>query len=219
MDSGRGRRGAFDPIGSMKIEQRYSHLNGLEWLLVRRPAIWEEIEAVIGAVDATALKTKESKEVRKAEKLLYSPTELNRRFKEEFRALGWAESRTPYWVTHDDALIRQTVELGPDEQEARIKAAGQVPIASYNQTDFVKERVAVEVQFGKYSFIAYDTFVKHLAFYVRDQIDVGVEVLAMKSMQSEMSSGPGFYERGLYDIARQGRGVPAVPLVLIGVTP
>ena len=35
---------------------------------------------------------------------------------------------------------------------------------SYNQTDFVKDRVAVEVQFGKYAFVAHDLFVKHLCF-------------------------------------------------------
>jgi hypothetical protein len=100
-----------------------------------------------------------------------------------------------------------------------IEAAGKRAIFSYNQTDFVKRRVAVEVQFGKYSFIAYDLFVKHLAFYVGDAIDVGVEILPTKSMQEQMSSGPGYYEGALYDIARQGRGVPAVPLVLVGVQP
>ena len=47
----------------------------------------------------------------------------------------------------------------------------------------------VEVQFGKYAFVAYDLFVKHLAFYVRDTIDVGIEVLPMKSLQKSMSSG------------------------------
>lgn len=60
---------------------------------------------------------------------------------------------------------------------------------------------------------------KHLAFYVGDAIDVGVEILPMKEMQQQMSSGPGYYEGALYDLARQGRGVPAVPLVLIGVLP
>lgn len=106
-----------------------------------------------------------------------------------------------------------------EEQKAEIEAAGEKPIFSYNQTDFVKDRVAIEVQFGKYSFVAYDLFVKHLAFYVRDQIDVGIEILAMKSLQSNMSSGPGYYEGELYNIIRNGRGVPAVPLVLIGVEP
>lgn len=78
--------------------------------------------------------------------------------------------------------------------------------------------VAVEVQFGKYSFVAYDLFVKHLAFYVGD-VDVGVEILPMKELQQEMNSGPSYYEGELYNLIREGRGVPAVPLVLLGVAP
>jgi len=81
----------------------------------------------------------------------------------------------------------------------------------------VKNRVALEVQFGKYSFVAYDLFVKHLAFYIGDQIDVGIEILPMKSIQSKMSSGPAYYEGELYNVVRQGRGVHAVPLVIIGI--
>ena len=33
-----------------------------------------------------------------------------------------------------------------------------------------------------------------------------------------MSSGVGYYEGELYDLIREGRGVPAVPLVLIGIS-
>lgn len=40
-----------------------------------------------------------------------------------------------------------------------------------------------------------------------------------KKTWEEMSSGPGYYEGALYDVARQGRGVPAVPLVVVGVAP
>jgi hypothetical protein len=83
----------------------------------------------------------------------------------------------------------------------------------------VQDRVAVEVQFGKYAFVAYDLFVKHLAFYVGDRIDVGVEILPMKSLQMEMSSGVPYYEGELYNVIRQGRGVPAVPLLIVGVEP
>lgn len=90
---------------------------------------------------------------------------------------------------------------------------------SYNQTDFVKERVAVEVQFGKYSFLAHDLFVKHVSFYVSDIIDVGIEILPMKELEVEMSSGVPYYERDLLNVIRQGRGVPSVPLVLVGILP
>lgn len=151
---------------------------------------------------------------------LYSPIALNREFTRLLRQeRGWAESRVKYWVTKDERLIRKTLALPAAEQKREIEAAGETPIFSYNQTDFVRDRVAVEVQFGKYAFVAYDLFVKHLAFYVGDQIDVGVEILPMKAMQSQMSSGVAYYEGEFYNVVRQGRGVPAVPLILLGISP
>lgn len=203
----------------MKIVQFYSHLNGHEWLLVHHPEIWREIRSIISAVNAEKYKTKVSKEKGMKGKILYSPTALNARFSEDFQKAEWHESRTSYWVTEDYDLIRKTLHLPADKQKREIEVAGRRAIFSYNQTDFVKQRVAVEIQFGKYSFIAYDLFVKHLAFYVGDAIDLGIEILAMKSMQEQMSSGVGYYEGSLYDLARQGRGVPAVPLILVGIAP
>jgi hypothetical protein len=38
----------------------------------------------------------------------------------------------------------------------------------------------------------------------------------MKSLQAEMSCRPGYYEGELYNVIRNGRGVPAVPLVIVG---
>jgi hypothetical protein len=203
----------------MKIVQIYSHLNGLEYLLVHKKKLWEEVKQVIESVDGNACKTKVSKEKTMSGKMLFSPIDMNKAFTKLLTGKAWSESRVSYWVTKNEKLIRQTLAKPAEEQKAEIEAAGESPIYSYNQTDFVKDRVAIEVQFGKYSFVAYDLFVKHLAFYVRDQIDVGIEILAMKSLQSNMSSGPGYYEGELYNIIRNGRGVPAVPLVIIGVEP
>jgi len=39
----------------------------------------------------------------------------------------------------------------------------------------------------------------------------------MKELQAEMSSGVAYYEGELYNVLRQGRNTPAVPLVLLGV--
>ena len=203
----------------MRIVETYSHLNGLEYLMVHKPALLEEIRAVIGGVNAEALKTKISKEKTMKGKALYSPTEMNAAMKEGFEGLGWAESRTSYWVTKDANLIRKTMNMDTAAQKQSIEEAGQEAIFSYNQTDFVKDRVAVEVQFGKYSFVAFDLFVKHMAFFVGDVIDLGIEILPMKELQAEMSSGPGYYEGELYNLIRQGRGIPAVPLIIMGVAP
>lgn len=203
----------------MKISETYSHLNGLEFLLVHQPKLWKEIQDVITKVNAEACKTKVSKEKTMKGKLLYSPVAMNLNFSKLLRAKSWEESRVSYWVTKNEKLIRKTLTMPAQEQKKEIEDMGETPIFSYNQTDFVKNRVAVEVQFGKYSFVAYDLFVKHLAFYIGDRIDVGIEILPMKSIQSQMSSGVAYYEGELYNVVRQGRGVPAVPLVILGIEP
>ena len=203
----------------MKIIEIYSHLNGLEFLIVHKPKLWKEIKRVIRYVDAKACKTKVSKEKGIVGKLLYSPIDMNTHFKKLLSEVGWKESRVSYWVTKSEKLIRKTLSMDPQEQKKEIQAAGEKPIYSYNQTDFVKDRVAIEVQFGKYSFVAYDLFVKHLAFYIGDHIDVGIEILPMKALQAQMSSGVSYYEGEFYNVIRQGRGVPAVPLIIIGIMP
>ncbi len=203
----------------MRITETYSHLNGLEFLLVHRPSLWEEVKSVIEEVDAGACKTKVSKEKTMKGRKLFSPVEMNAQFRERLQKKGWKESRVSYWVTAREELIRKTLSMPPDQQKREIQEAGETPIYSYNQTDFVKERAAIEIQFGKYAFVAYDLFVKHLAFFIGNEIDVGIEILPMKTLQSEMSSGVPYYEGEFYNVVRQGRGVPAVPLILVGIEP
>lgn len=203
----------------MRIGAKYSHLNGEEYLIVHHNELWHEIRDVIDSVDASECRTKISREKTMPGKRLYSPLDMNRAFKQGLQQYGWTERRNTFWVTADHNLLRGIYDQPADEQKKAIEEAGYEPIMSYNQTDFVKDRVAVEVQFGKYSFVAHDLFVKHLSFYVSDIIDVGIEILPMKQLEREMSSGVAYYERDLLNILRQGRGVPAVPLVLVGIAP
>ena len=203
----------------MRIAAKYSHLNGWEYMLVHHKLLWDEIQDVIARVDAEACKTKVSKEKTMRGKLLYSPEDMNTAFKLNFETLGWKQRRNTFWVTEDEKVMRAVYSLPTEEQKEAIRAAGHQPIMSYNQTDFVKNRIAVEVQFGKYAFVAHDLFVKHLSFFVADIIDVGIEILPMKQLEREMSAGVPYYERDLVNVIRQGRGVPAVPLILLGVVP
>ena len=55
--------------------------------------------------------------------------------------------------------------------------------------------------------------------YVGDVIDLGVEILPMKVLWADMSSGPSYYEGELYNLIHEGRGVPEVPVLLVGVAP
>lgn len=99
------------------------------------------------------------------------------------------------------------------------------PIPSYKQTDFLKDRVAIEVQFGKYAFVAFDLVVKHLLFYSGDVINAGVKILPMKAMASDpkggrlLSTGIAYFEGEVYNILRHGRGSPPVPLLILGIAP
>ena len=203
----------------MRVAARYSHLNGEEFLLVHRKELWDEILEVIASVDAEACRTKISRERTMAGSLLFSPIDMNKAMAAGFKEHGWKQRRQGFWVTSEEKIVRTIVNMPTDQQRIVIEESGQEPIYSYNQTDFVKDRVAVEVQFGKYAFVAHDLFVKHMAFFVSDVIDVGIEILPMKELERKMSSGVPYYERDLLNVMRQGRGVPAVPLVLIGVAP
>ncbi len=203
----------------MRLRAKYSHMNGEEYLLVHRANLWREVRDVIAEVDAEACRTKVSREKTMPGKMLYSPQDMNAAFKKGFEARGWKERRATFWITDDETVLRSIHQLSEKEQRKAIEEAGLKPIMTYNQTDFVKDRVAVEVQFGKYAFVAHDLFVKHLSFFVSDIIDVGIELLPMKELESDMSSGVPYYERDLLNVLRQGRGVPAVPLVLVGLAP
>jgi hypothetical protein len=112
-----------------------------------------------------------------------------------FRKRGWQQRRAAYYVTRDAKLIRKTLNLTPEEQKKEIEEAGEECTRSFNQTDFVKDRIAVEVQFGKYFAVSYDLFVKHLAFYVGDVIDVGVEIVPVKALSASTLKPSGKRER------------------------
>jgi hypothetical protein len=169
----------------MKISQKYSHLNGEEYLIVHHKELYKEIINVIESIDASQYLTKESKEKTMTGKMLYSPIELNKLFNEKFNALGWHESRYQYYITTNQKLLPELITLPYENQKKFLVSKGILdPISSYKQTDFVKDQIAVEVQFGKYAFVAFDLFVKHLLFYSGGVINLGIEVLPTKVMQA-----------------------------------
>lgn len=210
----------------MKIIETYSHLNGEEYLLVHHPDLYKEIKAVIGEIDASKCMTKTSKEKTMRGKKLYSPEMLNKEFRKLFHKRGWSESRYQYYVTTNRAYLQEIVNLPVDQQRNYLAGKGvKEPIKSYKQTDFVKDRIAIEVQFGKYAFVAFDLFVKHLLFYSGGVINVGIEILPVKAMTGDpnggrmMSTGVAYYEGEVYNVLRHGRASPPVPLFIIGIAP
>lgn len=204
----------------MKIAQKYSHLNGEEYLIVHHNELYEEIKEVIAGIDSTLYRTKISEEKKKKGKALYGPGVLNEAFKKSFEDLGWNESRYSYYITLNRELMEQSIKLPAREMRKFLIDNGDPsPLYSFNQTDFVKDSIAVEIQFGKYSFVAYDLFVKHMMFYSGGVINLGIEILPTKAMQAQMSSGIAYFEGEVYNVMRQGRNSPPVPLLILGIEP
>ena len=203
----------------MKIVYEYSHLNGLEHLMVHKPELLEEIRAAIKNINANDFIKISNDKVKKGKKL-YDQKKINKAFQDELYPKGWKSVTTPYYVADNIETIKDTIKIRDcDEQRDEILKRSSLPLKTNNQVDFVKNRVAVEVQFGKYFSIAYDLHVKHTFFYLRDDIDVGVEILPTQAMRKKMDTGVGWFENEVANVIREGRSNPSVPIYMIGIEP
>jgi hypothetical protein len=177
----------------MRKVYEYSHLGGTEILRCRYPEIDKAIDDVIASVVIDG-KTKLSLEKTKHGVMLYSPTEMNRLFKEKFHGQKFSELRDCYSISI------------PNWDE---KITG-----CYKQIDFARDQVLVEVQFGKYAFMFYD-LAKFQYFFNESKAEVGVEIVPCHRLYSEMSSGVSYGEQLVFDIERLSKHFPAVPVKII----
>lgn len=203
----------------MKVVKKYSHMNGEEYLIVHKQHLYDEILEVIRNINGERCRTKVCQERGRIGEMLYSPADLNNEFKRLFEALGWKSVTRSFYVSDDYDTVKIIEPMSFQEQRTYLEAHDLPMIRSLNQTDFVKDNVAVEVQFGKYFAVTYDLFVKHLSFYTGGIIDVGIEIIPSKAMQEHMSSGPPFFEKEVHNVMRHGRTTPPVPVVILGIEP
>ena len=79
----------------------------------------------------------------------------------------------------------------------------------FREMDGIKNKVGLEIQFGKYAFMAYDIFSKMPIFHKRGLIDCGIELVLSHNMIKDFSTGVGSFnqivvldmkERGVADL-------------------
>ncbi len=177
----------------MRNVDQYSHLGGAEILAARFPDIDAEIDAVIAAVSIPA-KTKVSAEKGKQGRALFSPSEINAKFKKQFNDRGFVELKHRYTIAIPDWPVE-------------IKGG-------FKQIDFSKGRILVEVQLGKYFAMFYD-MAKLQYFYNQNEADVGVEIVPVNALKRQMSSGVGYGEMLVHDMERLQRVFPTFPVKVI----
>lgn len=176
----------------MKIIYEYSHLGGSEILQLRYPDCNLDIYEIIEEVTAQRIKISKEKTMRG--KILFSPSDMNNQFTKLFNDRGYKELRDNYTITIPNSEVR-------------------IP-GAFKQIDFVKGKVLVEVQFGKYFAMFYD-MAKFQYFFNENKADVGVEIVPSHSLHKQMSTGVSYGEQLVYDIERLKRHFPAVPVKVI----
>jgi len=153
------------------------------------PQELKEIYSAIENVDSSIMKTKESKEKTMPGAMLYSPIALNKAILEEYLyKRGWKKPR----IKLDDK-------------------------ASFIEADAVKNRVGVEIQFGKYAFLGWDIFGKMVIFSKREFYDIGVEVVATRSFTKHMSTGVGTFEQIVNILKARGEADIDIPVAVLGI--
>jgi restriction endonuclease BglII len=188
----------------MRIAARYSFNKGEQEISKRYPSLISEIESVITSIDARHYRTKRSREKTKKYRMLFSPKELNKAFKREFLKRGWqpkkerCEYSKAYYVEgYEPPKLRHGTP--------------------YREMDFVKEKLGVEVQLGKYSFMVYNVCAKMTIFKNLGHIDCGVEIVPMHGFAKGMSTGVSYFEQFAWDLTTRGVANIDVPVLILGV--
>lgn len=187
----------------MIIAGRFSFNKGEEVVQAKYPHLLSEIEDAIESVNAEDYKTKKSKEKTKKGRLLYSPGELNQAFKGELSERKWKTKRVS---------CEYSTKYYAPEYTPRTLGRG-----AYREMDFLKEKLGIEIQFGKYSFMVYNVCAKMTIFKKKGIIDTGVEIVPIKQFVDEMSSGVSYFEQFVWDLEARGVADIDIPVLILGI--
>ncbi len=83
--------------------------------------------------------------------------------------------------------------------------------------DFLKNKLGVEVQFGKYSFMVYNVCAKMTIFKNLAHINAGIEIVPVKHFADHMSTGVSYFEQFVWDLHQRGVSNIDVPVLIIGI--
>ena len=192
-------------VDKMRIVAKYEVKNAERILKEKYLNEFKEIIEIVKIIDATKCLDKVSKEKTKKGRMLFSPISLNKAFKEEFLKRGWKPVKIK--CKYPDFFYLEGYRPPRSIENA------------YREMDFVKNKVGVEVQFGKYAFMVYNVSAKMTIFHNLGYIDIGVEIVPVKEMQINMSTGVSFFEQLVWDLKHRGVADIDIPVLILGIAP
>jgi restriction endonuclease BglII len=84
--------------------------------------------------------------------------------------------------------------------------------------DFIKKKLGIEVQLGKYAFMVYNVCAKMTIFKNLGKIDSGIEIVPIKELAQEMSTGVSYFEQIVWDLENRGVGDIDIPVLILGLS-
>ena len=187
----------------MRIVAEYSFNNGATVLSRKWQLELDEIYAAIAEVNAAKCRTKFSKEKTMPGKQLNDPKALNREFKRAFAKSKW-----------DSVKVR--CDYSTEYYRPGYKG-GATARGAFREMDFLKNKLGVEVQFGKYAFMVYNVCAKMTIFHKLGHIDAGVEIVPVKFFADQMSTGVSYFEQFVWDLEARGVANIDIPVLIIGI--
>lgn len=191
----------------MRIVAEFDFNNGKHAVYTKYKNEFEEIKSVIAAVDATGCRNKESHEKTMLGRILYSPKELNKCFKREFLYYGWKN----YSVECSYEFGTYLPGYQPSLTSGKVKP--------FRDMDFLKDnrKLGIEVQFGKYAFMVYNVCAKMTIFHNLGKIDTGIEIVPVKRLADNMSTGVSYFEQFAWDLTKRGVSNIDIPVYILGI--
>lgn len=129
----------------MRVAKTYSFKNGQGYIEANHADELGEIYEAISALDAAECLCKVSREGTMDGKLLFAPDEMNDYLKAHLHKKGWTEAS----LTGKKGFKEPRAYFGTNR---------------FREMDGIKNKVGLEIQFGKYAFMGYDIFSKNANF-------------------------------------------------------
>ena len=197
----------------MQVGNTYSHKDGETFITQFHKAELDEIYAAIAGVDAALMLTKMSEEKSKPD-LIFSPTDLNTKLKNHLSPLGWNTPTMKSKRGFVEPRLYWNSNANTFHQKINQRSAGD---NEFREIDGIKNKVGLEIQFGKYAFMGYDIFSKMPIFHQRGLITCGIEVVAMHSLIPNMSTGVSSFNQIEMDMKARGVADLDIPTLIIGI--
>ena len=196
----------------MRIAETYSHVNGLEFMLIRRLTQWTEIKRTIKRARLPNRGRSSSSFVQSR----VNTAEFTGQFDKMFCRTAWCKQAvaldTGCTTLHSEPIVR---ELNTSSKNGALMT-DDLDFNNY-RVEFLKDRVCVALQFGKKLAGAYDLSERFFGQFISYQIDVGINILPMRDWRAQIGLDMPCFESELKNLERRARCVLAVPLVLVGV--